>query len=42
MISEPDPNAIVDGLGCTERDLDAYLDWAAAQELDAEPEAEAG
>lgn len=36
---EYDPEAIVDGLGCTERDLNAYLDWAESQPV-AEPEVE--
>jgi hypothetical protein len=40
---EYDPEAIVDGLGCTERNLNAYLDWAESQpvaEPEVEPEAE--
>ncbi len=27
----PDPESTVDGAGCAQRDLDAYLDWAGNQ-----------
>ncbi len=27
----PDPELTVDGAGCAQRDLDAYLDWAGNQ-----------
>jgi hypothetical protein len=45
VITNPDPEATVDGVGCSERQLDAYLEWAGSQPLaepEPDPELEAG
>jgi hypothetical protein len=39
VITNPDPEAVVDGAGCSQRQLDAYLEWAGSQPL-AEPESD--